>query len=363
MERLSQKDIRALLEFLRDSYALRDLDAFATHVVSALSRVVPADITTYNEVNPRQLRTNWRWNPAIEVPLDLQRAFERHMPEHPVIVHHARAHDGRTLKISDFLDRRRFHRLGLYAEFFRHFDVEHQMAVTLPAPRPLIIGIALNRSRRDFTERDRLLLNLLRPHLIQAYWNAGIVAAWQSDLARISEGIDALGRGVVVMSRDGTVRVATGRARRWLAEYFDRSPRPSRELPDALRRWVYDQERQIGLTDDVLAPRQPLVIQRDGRQLTVRLISDPGGCVLLLEERHAAPSAKVFISFGLTSREAEVLAWVVQGKTNPEIGIILGIRARTVGKHLERVYSKLGVETRTAAAARALEAAPPQGAT
>jgi DNA-binding CsgD family transcriptional regulator len=54
----------------------------------------------------------------------------------------------------------------------------------------------------------------------------------------------------------------------------------------------------------------------------------------------------------LTSREAEVLGWVVHGKTNAEIGEILGTSPRTIAKHLERVYRKLGVETRTGAAVR-----------
>lgn len=57
---------------------------------------------------------------------------------------------------------------------------------------------------------------------------------------------------------------------------------------------------------------------------------------------------------GLTPREAEVLAWVAQGKSNGVIGAILGISPRTVQKHLERTFSKLGVESRTAAAAHAL---------
>ena len=59
---------------------------------------------------------------------------------------------------------------------------------------------------------------------------------------------------------------------------------------------------------------------------------------------------------GLTRRETEVLRWVTEGKTNADIGMILGVRPRTVAKHLERVFDKLGVETRTAAAAQALKA-------
>jgi DNA-binding CsgD family transcriptional regulator len=59
-------------------------------------------------------------------------------------------------------------------------------------------------------------------------------------------------------------------------------------------------------------------------------------------------------SLGLTDREVEVLTWVADGKTNAEIGLILGTSPRTVQKHLEHVFEKLGVDTRTAAAVRIL---------
>jgi DNA-binding CsgD family transcriptional regulator len=68
----------------------------------------------------------------------------------------------------------------------------------------------------------------------------------------------------------------------------------------------------------------------------------------LLEERHEG--------IELTAREREVLAWVASGKTNPEIARLLWLAPRTVSKHLENVYAKLGVKTRTAAAARFLSA-------
>lgn len=61
------------------------------------------------------------------------------------------------------------------------------------------------------------------------------------------------------------------------------------------------------------------------------------------------------VRYGLTPRESDVLIWVAQGKTNPEIATILGIRPYTVRTHLERVFLKLGVETRHAAGLRALE--------
>ena len=58
----------------------------------------------------------------------------------------------------------------------------------------------------------------------------------------------------------------------------------------------------------------------------------------------------VSFAFGLTVRESEVLVWIARGKANRDIGEILGLSARTVNKHLEHIFEKLGVETRTAAA-------------
>jgi len=71
-------------------------------------------------------------------------------------------------------------------------------------------------------------------------------------------------------------------------------------------------------------------------------------------------SPKPLEALGLTPRVAEVLLWVAQGKTNPEIGTILGISEWTVKKHVLEIFDKLGVETRTAAALRALEALSPR---
>ena len=72
----------------------------------------------------------------------------------------------------------------------------------------------------------------------------------------------------------------------------------------------------------------------------------------------AAALEALSLAFGLTPREAEVLYWVARGKTNRDIGDILGSSPATVKKHLEHVYEKLGVETRTAAASLALARSP-----
>jgi DNA-binding CsgD family transcriptional regulator len=69
----------------------------------------------------------------------------------------------------------------------------------------------------------------------------------------------------------------------------------------------------------------------------------------------ASTFAAVSGRLSITSREAQVLHWLAVAKTNREIGTILGVSSRTVGKHVENILAKLGVENRTAAAMHALE--------
>lgn len=88
-----------------------------------------------------------------------------------------------------------------------------------------------------------------------------------------------------------------------------------------------------------------------GGVLLVRRFSEPGRDDLVmfaLEEEHAPPGPAALLTLGLTPRQAEVAYWVAQGKTNPEIAIILGASPRTIDKHMERILARLGVENRSA---------------
>jgi hypothetical protein len=80
------------------------------------------------------------------------------------------------LKISDFPTRNQFHRLGLYQEFYRKLEIEYQIAVTVPMQKPQVIGIEFNRKRPDISERDRAVLTLISPHMVQAFQNAAALS-------------------------------------------------------------------------------------------------------------------------------------------------------------------------------------------
>jgi DNA-binding CsgD family transcriptional regulator len=109
---------------------------------------------------------------------------------------------------------------------------------------------------------------------------------------------------------------------------------------------------RIGRGQSFAEPPVPLVVESEDTRLIIRLVPDAPNDLLILEEERTKVDYAALLRLGLTPREAEVLHWVGEGKTNPEIGAILRTRPRTVAKHLEKIFAKLGVETRGAAAAR-----------
>lgn len=180
---------------------------------------------------------------------------------------------------------------------------------------------------------------------------AHLASARQMHQAR--HALDAFGQGVLsVLPKTGRLTWQTPLARRLLAEYF---PLDHEVAPAPLRDWIAATEAR--LRQDRLCEVTPLPIVRGACRLVCTLheqTADGEWLIVLREESDTVAIETLIGVFRLTQREAEVLYWVVKGKTSPDIGEILGTSPRTVNKHLEHVFEKLGVETRTAAASVAM---------
>ena len=168
-----------------------------------------------------------------------------------------------------------------------------------------------------------------------------------SRLAR--EAVDVGGLGVVLLDAQGRVAWRSPQAQRWLHEAFGGA------LDETLANQWLGQTVQDG------QQRQHLP---GGVRLLARQVGQVGlGESMLLLQREAGDAASQsqserLASAALTPRETEVLSWLAKGKTNRDIAEILGMSPRTVNKHLEHIFEKLGVETRAAAAALASRALP-----
>lgn len=148
---------------------------------------------------------------------------------------------------------------------------------------------------------------------------------------------------LVVASQAGRIKYADAYARAWLRKFFPLDAARN-GLPVEVRRWLAARKLRGG--------KKTLVVKDGGSVLTVRRHSPhPRDSVALLLSVTGRPPAHDNRKQGpLTAREAEVLYWISVGKSDEQIAQILGIAACTVGKHLEHIYPKLGVENRTAAA-------------
>ena len=185
----------------------------------------------------------------------------------------------------------------------------------------------------------------LQPAQVLARIAAHMHNARQMKQARSA--LDAFGQATVaVRSRDGKLVWQTPLARSLLKEYF---ANPEEVAPPELLAWIADaqQARRDG--------REPLslLVAQGSRRLLASFHDQTGDdewLVVLREENDGSAIESLIAAFRLTQREAEVLYWVTLGKTSRDIGEIVGSSPRTVDKHLEHVFEKLGVETRTAAA-------------
>jgi DNA-binding CsgD family transcriptional regulator len=235
MLRLRESDFKAGLDFLGIMTEAGGHPAsFARAGVERLPALVASEFTTLSVCNLVTGRREVYGMPAGALSAEDRAAFDRHFSNHPLVRYHGYEAGQRTQRISDSIPLERFRRSALYNDYYRRIGIDHAMALPVYVRDGMLVSFVLNRTRRNFSDRERALLDLLRPSLSRLY------------------------------SR--TLGVAT-----------------------------------------------------------------------------------------LTPREAEVLRWIAGGKSDAQIAAILGVSPRTVHKHLQNLYAKLGVENRTAAAMRAFK--------
>lgn len=345
MATLQERDVRALLGYVGECYSLRDLDELRAGMLPGLRRLVPCELVSYNEADFRAQQMIAFDDPVGAMTDDAPEQFLRYGHQNPLVEYFQTAgSDGRPRKWSDFFSRRELHATDIYRVAYAPMGVEYQIAFTLPSAPELLIGLALNRGKRDFSERDRTVLNLVRPHLVQAYDAAREYAALSRRLAALERGMDDGGRGLVILA-DGRIEFLSDTARRALG---------GDTLPPPLLEWLLEPRAGGPALDGTAA--QPFFLDGPSGRVVIRLLpgrerGEPDS--LLVESGSEQLPVDALRGLGLSERQAEVLRLVALGEPNASVAAALGISPRTVEKHLQGIFERLGVTNRSAAAATA----------
>lgn len=337
MAQLTEKDLTTVLELSLEAQACSGLAEFSSEFLPQLRRLVPYDQLGYNEVDLAKGTARILTDPPEVAIQGAEERLMRVIHQHPLAARQSRG-DLRPYLLSDFLTAREFHRLDLYHDLYRLLDAEDQIAFGLPGP--VIVAIALSRCRRSFTERDRQVLEVLRPHL-SSVWARLVERDSTAALVSILEdGLERRHAGVVQFDRRGRLAHVSASARQLLDAYCGNGSKPWR-VPAAVEGWMGPS-----------AP--PLNLDGPRGRLRLRMIDGHDDCagILVEELRSSPPAIDRLVGLGLTERQAQVTRLLACGKSSQRIARELRISTPTVRKHLEHVYDRLGVSSRSEAIAR-----------
>jgi DNA-binding CsgD family transcriptional regulator len=332
---LADTDVGAVHGLARAIVEVRTEAEVRRRVLEALAELVPADVLTWDRV---ELATGAVRHEAVPGDAEPPGAFGAIVGDargHPLLAAHA-ARRRPALRLSEAVEPRRLSHSELYGDLLHRSGVEYEIAIGMRTGRGEAVVAGLGRSEREFSERDRDVLDIVRPGLEDALRAADA----RGRLARALVAEPPPGTAVVLLDRCGEIELSSLDAERWLAEHFGAAEHPG-WLPGPVALWL------------ALPPRPPLVSERDGRRLTVRLLpGDPHA--LLLEEEVASFRTDALERLGLIPRETEVLRAAAAMEDEAEIAWELFLSLHAVRERLARLEAKLGVGTPKAAVARAL---------
>ncbi len=352
MTRISERDYRAAFAVTHAVAEAGTAEEFARAALDGLASLVASEITSLNEVEPTAGRFEFWEHPGGSVVTDtMSQLLADYSAGHPLIAAFMATGDGSAFKISDVATVNEWHANPLYEGFYRPLGVEHQMSIALAAPRPTVVAFAMNRGGRDFDERDRAVLNLVRPHLAQSWRNARDRARMTALLSASADALDSAGSGVIMLT--AAPSEVTDGALLEVYRFFGR-PAFDSVLPPAVDRWIVAQRARVTEGEALLRPLSATI---GARRLVLRLL--PGGSrrpdAVLIQQTDVGRLEPRLAELGLSPREAEVLALIGTGATNAELAARLHVAPSTIKKHLDAIYRKLGVSGRVRAAAVAAE--------
>ncbi|MDQ3619341.1 MAG: LuxR C-terminal-related transcriptional regulator [Actinomycetota bacterium] len=321
---MTKNDLAAVSGFVRDAQLIQGPAPFRRELLDRMAQMFRCDYTAYNELDiarravisyvgcseegedtagPPIAAADWD---QLVAGLVVDRDYER---------------DG-IVTSSDIYPREQRVAFQVGPSYAAEDGIVDTMCARLGPPGARFV---LSSRDRDFNARDRWLMHELQPHLFGLWHRATMSRRLAAAHAALDQGE---GDGVILVDPHGEIEFANAAAERLVGSHLGVPPAP---LPAEIATW-----RENGHVD-------PLAITTADSTLVVQAMD--GGSTLLLRGQPAGVAL-------LTRREREVMRGVAAGLSNHEIGRRLWIEVPTVRKHLEHVFAKLGVKSRTGAVAR-----------
>jgi DNA-binding CsgD family transcriptional regulator len=332
---LADSEVGAARRFVRRMAGVCVVSDLPRLSSAGLAELVPADVLTWDRI---ELATGVVQHAPAPVDAEPPGAFAACVgsaADHPLLSAHAAGERG-ALRLSETIEPRRLSHSELYGDLLHPSGFSYGIAIGIRPGRGEAVVAGLGRSEREFSERERDVLDFVRPGLERA-WR---VAEAREHLVRALAANPPWGTAVVLLDSYGEIEHSSVDAERWLSEHFGAAEHPG-WLPDLVAGWL------------ALPPRRPLVSVREGRRLTVQLLlGDPHA--LLLEEDVASFRPEALRALGLTARDTEMLCAAAVIEDESEIAAELFLSLHAVRGRLEQIEAKLNVRTARAAVAQAL---------
>jgi GAF domain-containing protein len=198
-----------LLSAIKEIHSDFNWHTLPERTLAAASKVIAADSAAFTGItyDGEYAGISWENSEAIS-PADIE-VFSQYLHEQPLLEAFVVKRRMETLKITDLVSPEKFKRTNIYNEFYRRVGVSNQLVTPLSISNEFLMTCSINTSREDFSERDKLILTLIAPHLSNAIRNA---LAYQ----RVSSALDTQNCGIVAINAQGKPIFVSEYARRLL---------------------------------------------------------------------------------------------------------------------------------------------------
>ena len=171
--------LRALLNLLADLHSCNDEATLRNRLTDTVDQLVPCDLVSLNyiDMDGSNGGTTTSFNGGYSAGVELGQAFDQFADQHPLVLEMIRTGDSGPRRMSDYITIPKFKRLDLYQHVFRPLESLHQIGFSLATSPSLVIGIGLNRGRRNFTDGHLELLSLLHQQLPAVFSHVAMRAA------------------------------------------------------------------------------------------------------------------------------------------------------------------------------------------